>query len=230
MWVGSAPAADHVRRVGDDVGGGVAGSGVAARPGAVASLAQRRRRSVGWWAAGGDGGGGLHRVALRGGGDRGGGVRGASRRAGRHTGGAWQQAPRQDRSFRRPVVAPAVAEGRAARVVDPAADRVGVAGAGAVVQVADRSTAGVGAADPRRAVPARRRRTRRSHPLGVDAGTVGRRRRRVDPGGPAADPGRLRNDRRWRRRSGAVEEGPATLREAPAGLSGVGRRRLRDPR
>ena len=39
MWVGSASAADHLRRDGDGVGGGVAGPGVAARPGTVPALA-----------------------------------------------------------------------------------------------------------------------------------------------------------------------------------------------
>ena len=68
------------------------------------------------------------------------------------------QASGQDRSVRRPAVARVVAAGRAARVVDPAGDRVGVAGTGPAVQVAGRSTPGVDPTDPRRAVPARRRR------------------------------------------------------------------------
>ena len=56
-------------------------------------------------AAGGDGGGGLHWLAVCGRGDHGGRVRGPCGRAGRHPGGAGPQAPRQDRSYRRPVVA-----------------------------------------------------------------------------------------------------------------------------
>ena len=110
------------------------------------------------WGAGGDGGRGLHRLALRGRGDRRRRVRGARRRAGRHAGGAGQQASGQDRSFRRPVVARVVAAWRAARVVGPADGGVGVAGTGAALQVAARSTPGVDPADPRRAVPTWRRR------------------------------------------------------------------------
>src|SRR5215203_1469763 len=72
MWLGSASAADHLRRVGHDVGGGVAGPGVAARPRPGAALVARRRRPASEWSAGGDGGGGLHGVAVRGRGDRGG--------------------------------------------------------------------------------------------------------------------------------------------------------------
>ena len=43
MWVGSASTADHLRRDGVAVRGGVAGSGVAARPGALPALAAPRR-------------------------------------------------------------------------------------------------------------------------------------------------------------------------------------------
>jgi hypothetical protein len=118
----------------------------------------------------------------------------------------------------------------AARVVDRSSDRVGVAGTGAVVQLAGRSAAGVDAADPRRAVPARRRRTRSGDPLGLDTGAVGRRRGDFDAGGPPADRGRVRDDRRRRRPIGAVEERPPTLRDPPAGVSGAGRRGLRDRR
>ena len=81
--------------------------------------------------------------------------------AGGHAGGAGPQAARQDRSFRRSAAARVVAVRRAARVVDPADGRVGVAGTGAGLQVVDRSTPGVDPAHPRRVVPARRRRARR---------------------------------------------------------------------
>ena len=149
--------------------------------------------------AGGDGGGGLHRLALRGRGDRGRRVRGARRRAGRHAGGAGPQAPRQDRSFRRPVVARVVAAWRAARVVDPADGGVGVAGTGAAVQVAARSAPGVDPADPRRVVPTRRRRPGRRDRHPGDTPVAGRRRRDADRSGPAADRRRLRDDRRHQR-------------------------------
>ncbi len=96
MWVGSASAADHVRRDGR-VGRGVAGPGVAARPGAGAALVAPRRRPPGRWSAGGVGGRGLHWLALRGRGDRGGWVRGARGRAGRHASSTRAQAPGQDR-------------------------------------------------------------------------------------------------------------------------------------
>src|SRR5918996_1980999 len=58
MWVGSASAADHVRRDGHGVGRGVAGSGVAARPRPCPALAATRRGPKGERAAGGVGGGG----------------------------------------------------------------------------------------------------------------------------------------------------------------------------
>ena len=68
---------------------------------------------------------------------------------------------------------------RAARVVDPADGRVGVARTGAALQVVGRSTPGVDPADPRRVVPARRRRPGGGDPLGADTGPVaGQRRRR----------------------------------------------------
>ena len=124
-----------------------------------------RRRSSRQRAAGGDGGGGLHRLALRGRGDHRRRVRSAPGGAGRHAGGAGPQAARQDRPFRRPAAARVVAVRRAARVVDPADGRVGVAGTGAALQVVGRSTTGVDPADPRRVVPARRRRARGGDPL-----------------------------------------------------------------
>ena len=71
-----------------------------------------------------------------------------------------KQRAKTDRSDA-PAVARVVAARRAAGVVDPADDRVGVARTGAAVQVAGRSALDVDAADPRRAVPARRRRARR---------------------------------------------------------------------
>ena len=171
MWLGSASSADHVRRRGDGVGRGVAGPGVAARPGAVPALAVSRRRSSRRRAAGGDGGGGLHRLAVRGRGDRRRRLRSALGGAGRHAGGAGPQAARQDRSFRRPDAARVVAVRRSARVVDPADGRVGVARTGAALQVARRSAAGVDPADPRRVVPARRRRARRGRSARRPPGT-----------------------------------------------------------
>ena len=174
MWLGSASSADHLRRCGDGVGGGVAGPGVAARPGAVPALAQPRRRSSRQRAAGGDGRGGLHRLALRGRGDHRRRLRSAPRRAGRHAGGAGPQAARQDRPLRRPDAARLVAVRRSPRVVDPADGRVGVARTGAALQVAGRSTTRVDAADPRRAVPARRRRARGGDPFGDDSGVAAR--------------------------------------------------------
>ena len=155
-------------------GRGVAGPGVAARPGTVPALAVSRRRSSRQRAAGGDGGGGLHRLALRGRGDRRRRVRGARGRAGRHAGGAGPQAARQDRPLRRPDAARVVAVRRSARVVDPADGRVGVARTGAALQVAGRSTPGVDPADPRRVVPARRRRARGGDPLDGHPGPVAR--------------------------------------------------------
>ena len=179
MWLGSASAADHLRRDRHGVGGGVAGPGVAARPRPGATLATRRRRSPGGRSAGSDGGGGLHWLAVCGRGDTRRRVRGARRRAGRRPGEARQEAPRQDRSFRRPVVARVVAAWRAARVVDPAGDRVGVAGTSPALQVVARSAAGVDPTDPRRVVPARRRRSRRRDPHARDASLVDRRQRRA---------------------------------------------------
>src|SRR5215217_8574049 len=130
MWVGSAPSADHFRRLGDRVWRGVAGPGVAARPGAVPSLVVSRRRSPRRWGAGGDGGGGRYRLALRGRGDPRRRVRSALGGAGRHAGGAGPQAPRQNGTFRRPTAARVVAVRRSARVVDAAGGRVGVARTG----------------------------------------------------------------------------------------------------
>jgi hypothetical protein len=88
----------------------------------------------------------------------------------------------------------------------------------------------LGAADPRRTVPARRRRSRSTDPGRVNAGLVGWRRGDVDLGGPPADPGGLRDDRRHRRRSVAPEGTADPVREASAGLPGPGRQSLRDRR
>ena len=144
-----------------------------------------RRRSTLQRRAGGDGRGGLHRLAVRGRGDSGGGVRGASGRAGRHAGGAGPQAARQDRSLRRPDVPRVVAVRRAARVVDPADGRVGVAGTGAALQVAGRSTPGVDPAHSRRVVPARRRRPGGTDSLGGHPRPAAGRRSQLDPGRPS---------------------------------------------
>ena len=230
MRVGSAPSADHLRRVDAGVRGGVAGPGVATGPGAVPSLAHSRRRAAGRRATGGDGGGGVYRLALRGRGDRSGRVRGARRRAGRHASGAWPQASSQDRPVRRPAVARVAAAWRAARVVDSAGARVGVARTRPAVQVAGRSTQGVDPTDPRRAVPARRRRAGGADPHTIDASVAGQQRGDVDSVGPAADRGRLLDDRRHRQRSAAAQSATAALRDAPAGMPGAGRASLRDRR
>jgi hypothetical protein len=103
VWLGSASAADHVRRDGHGVGRGVAGPGVAARPRSCSALVAPRRGPKGQRAAGGVGGGGVQRLALRGRGDRSGRVRGTRGRAGRYAGGAGPQASRQDRPVRRPA-------------------------------------------------------------------------------------------------------------------------------
>ena len=141
-----------------------------------------RRRSALQWAAGGDGGGGLHGLAVRGRGDRRRRVRSALGGAGRHASSAGPQAACQDRPLRRPDAARVVAVRRSARVVDPADGRVGVARTGAALQVAGRSTPGVDPADPRRVVPARRRRARGGDPLDGHPRPVAQRRRRLDPG------------------------------------------------
>jgi len=173
---------------------------------------------------------GVHGLAVRGRGDRRGGVRGAPRRGGRHPGGPGPQTPRQDRSLRRSTAARTAAAQRAARVVDPAGGRAGVARAGAALQVVGRSTFGVDAADPCRVVPAPRRRPRGTDPLGRDAGLAVRRRRVADPGGASADRGRLHDDRRHRRRSAPAQGAADPVRVASAGLSGPRRQPLRDRR
>ena len=89
---------------------------------------------------------------------------------------------------------------RAARVVDPADGGVGVAGAGAAVQVVGRSAQGVDPADPRRVVPTRRRRARGTDPRRRPATGWLSDEVDFDRGGPPADRGRLRDDRRHRRR------------------------------
>src|SRR2546427_7389121 len=59
MWVGPAPAADHVRCAGGGVGRVVAGPCVAAGSGTVPTMAPGRRDSSSAGRAGGVGGGGL---------------------------------------------------------------------------------------------------------------------------------------------------------------------------
>src|SRR5207245_8510947 len=82
MWVGPAPAADHVRCAGGGVGRVVAGPCVAAGSGTVPTMAPGRRDSSSAGRAGGVGGGGLHGLAVCRRRDCGGGVRGPCRRAG----------------------------------------------------------------------------------------------------------------------------------------------------
>src|SRR6188472_4318096 len=126
MWLGSASAADHIRRGGGGVRAGVDGPGVATRPGTFPALVARRRHRTRRWWPGGDRRGGLHRLALR---RRGGGrrwVRRAFGGAGRYAGGAWSQAAGQDGSQRLSAAARAVAGRPVAGVVDRADDRVGV--------------------------------------------------------------------------------------------------------
>ena len=152
--------------------------------------------------AGGVGGGGLHGLAVCGRRDHRRGVRGACRRAGRHARmrvGRKHRA-KTDRTDAR-LIRELLQDGRFAGVVDPADRRARVARAGAVVQVVDRSAHHVGATHPRRAVSAWCRGARGSDPLRRDPGPARRRRGAAVAGGPAADPGRLSDDRRDRHRS-----------------------------
>src|SRR5947209_1151734 len=155
MRVGSAPTADHVRGARGRLGRGVEGPDLAARPRALPAMATRRGRWSRQGRSRGLGGGGLHRLALRGRGDTRRGLRRALGRARGYAGGAWSQASSQDRPNRRGLVARVVAVGRPARELDPARDRVGVAGAGAALPVAGQPEHGVVAAVPRQALPAR---------------------------------------------------------------------------
>jgi hypothetical protein len=102
MRLGSASTADHVRRVGGGVRSSVDRAGVAARPGAVPTVAARRRdRTRSWW-RGVDGCGGLYWLALR---RRGGGrgwVRGAPGGAGNRP---WWSRSRNSRQSLRSVFA-----------------------------------------------------------------------------------------------------------------------------
>ena len=101
---------------------------------------------------------------------------------------------------------------------------------GPAVQVAGRSTQGVDPTDPCRVVPARRRRAGGPDPHTIDASVAGQQRGDVDCVGPAADRGRLLDDRRHRQRGAAAQGATAALRDAPAGLPGAGRASLRDRR
>ena len=176
--------------------------------------------------SGGGGGGGLRRVALRGGGDRGGRVRGTRRRARADTGAArGPQASGKDRPLRhRGCCPPGCRARRAPRVVGftPTAvlewrERV------RLYKSLIESTPGMDPADPRRAVPARRRRARRpvrtpstrAWLAGNDVALTTAARQRM--------PDRLHDDRRHRRRSGAVEGAVDSLRDASAGVPGAGR-------
>ena len=148
---------DHLRRPRGGVRGGVAGSDLEAGPSAVPALARERGRSSGRRTA-------RSKIAVEGcTGWRyvveeidGGRVRSARGGAGRHPGDAGAQEARQDRSHRRPAAAGSAGGRGASRVVDPARTGAGVAGTHAAVQEPGGSAGGVGAADPRRAVPARR--------------------------------------------------------------------------
>ena len=224
--------ADHVRRV----GGGVRctcgpAEGVAARPGAVPSLATRRRHRTCQRRAGVDRRRGLHRLALRGRGSGRRRVRGAPGGAGRHAGSAGSQAARQDRSQRLSAVARAAGRWPVAGVVDRADDRVGVAGTGPALQDVGRSTLDVGATDPCRAVPARRDVAGDLDPLGEDPGELLEDdEARDQPGRPPAGPDGVSDDRRHHSRVTTVEGGPAALRPPSARLSCAGRQPVRDRR
>src|SRR5918994_2131842 len=230
MWVGSAPAADHLRCARGRLGQGVAGPYLAARPGAVPAVAAQRPDppSRGW--LGGVGGGGLHWVALRGRGDRGRGGRGAPGRGRRHAGGPWSQASGQDRPQRRPAVAGSARGRGAAGELDPTRRGARVAGTGAVVHVAGQPAHRVVPAHPRRALPARRRGARGRHPDSDNAVDAGRRGSGVVAGGTPADHGRVPDDRRHRRRGPAAQEGPTAFRGPSAGVSSLGRRPVRHRR
>ena len=206
MWVGSASAADHLRRDGHGVGGGVAGPGVAARPRPGAALVARRRRPASRRAAGGDGGGGLHGVAVRGRGDR---RRPGSRRTSpsrptRRRRGAASIAPR-------PIgptpgccasccsVASCPSRGSRRRSCWSGAN-----GCGCTSRWSINGWCGSSGSTPScssTASPCPEAAIRSA----ADAGPAGQRRRRADRGGPPADPGRLHDDRRHRRRSVAAE-------------------------
>ncbi len=140
------------------------------------------------------------------------GLRSAPGGAGRYAGGAWSQAARQDRSHRQSVVARVVGRWSVAGVVDPADGGVGVARTGAALQDVGRSAFDVGAADPCRAVSARGDAAGELDPLGGHPRVARRRSTRGQPGGPAADPDGVSDDRRDHDRVAAVEGRPAALR------------------
>ena len=75
---------------------------------------------------------------------------------------------------------------RAARVVDPARSGARVARADAALQEPGGSAGGVGAADPRRAVPARRGAARGAHPFGEHPGRLLGHRRAAESGRAAS--------------------------------------------
>ena len=159
----------------------------------------RRRRRTRQRAAGGDRGGGLHRVALRGRGDRRGWVRGASGRAGRHAGGAGSQAARQDRSQRLPVVARAVAGRRLPESWIPPT---------VVLEWRERVRLYKTLVDQRSAWVQRIHAELFQHGVTLPEASIrwaptrtrSKTTRSSESGRPAADPGRLRDDRRHRRR------------------------------
>jgi transposase len=113
------------------------------------------------------------------------GVRGASGRAGRYPSSAWSETARQDRPFRFSVATRVAAGGQTPGVVDRARGGVGVAGAGAGLQVVGRSAHDLGSADPRRVVSARRSRSRECHPGREDPGHAAFSGARVEFGGSA---------------------------------------------
>ena len=161
----------------------------------------------------------------------GGGVRGACRRAGRHPSGAGPQASRQDRSHRcRGCSASCgrrgICRSRGSRRADVLEWRERVR---LYKSLVDQRTMWCqrihaelyqhGVAVPEGAIRSAR-----------DPGAARGRRRAAVAGGPAADPGRLSDDRRDRCRGPAAQARPATLRCPPARVSGVGRRAVRDRR
>ncbi len=225
MWVGSASSADHVRRRRDASRGRCGGAGCGSRTGNGSGAGWPRR-----WPARANGGrwrspwrdapvgGTWSRRSLAAGFEAHLAEPADTRRRGVASGG-----PRRIAATL--ACCASCSRTGTARVLDPADDRVGVARTGAAVQDAGRSAHPVGAADPRRVVPARcggarRLRSATSRPgAGSRAIRLEHKPRQDGSGSRMA----YANDRRHLRRVPAAEARAHPLRAAPAGLSSPGR-------
>ena len=154
------------------------------------------------------------------------------RRAGRHPSGAGPQAPRQDRPHRCPAAARAARTRGAARELDPARRRVGVARTRPAVQVAGRPAHDCGANGSTPSSISTGSRSQRARSAPRRPGSMLADGNAADLAGPVASgsTSAIEMIDAADTRGLALEMRTAAFRDAPAGVSGAGRCAVRDRR